>query len=140
MVVSCVRSPYPGDISREQFKWIRPNLESIKKLTRPRECDLYEVFCAVLYVLKQGCTWRALPHDFPKWQLVYYYFTVWSKPDETGKSLIDEVLSKLVQLERQMADGRAPKTTMVIVDSKTIDNTDTAENKGYDGGKKIIGN
>ena len=43
-------------------------------------------------------------------------------------------------LERQAADGRDPNTTMVIVDSKTIDNTDTADEKGYDGGKKNVRN
>lgn len=33
-------------------------------------------------------------------------------------------------------NSRDPKTTMLIVDSKSIQNADTAEEKGYDAGKK----
>ncbi|MDR1471386.1 MAG: transposase, partial [Synergistaceae bacterium] len=49
-------------------------LESTKKKTRPRKVDLYEIFCAILYLLKNACAWRNLPHDFPNWKLVNYYY------------------------------------------------------------------
>ncbi|MBS0952170.1 transposase, partial [Lactiplantibacillus plantarum] len=26
--------------------------------------------------LRTGCQWRELPVDFPRWQLVYYYYRV----------------------------------------------------------------
>ena len=45
---------YPSDITREQFEIIRPDLENAKKKTRPRKYDLYDIFCAVLYVLRGG--------------------------------------------------------------------------------------
>ena len=32
-----------------------------------------------MYVTKTGCPWRYLPHDFPGWRLVYYYFASWQK-------------------------------------------------------------
>lgn len=70
---------------------------------------------------------------------MYYHYSTWALPKEDGKSLLDRIWVNLVGLERQYADGREPKTTMVIVDSKTIDNTDTASEKGYDGGKKLSG-
>ena len=38
-----------------------------------------------------------------------------------------------------MGDGRKEKTSFVIVDAQSVKNTDTAENKGYDAGKKISG-
>ena len=41
---------YPSDISREQFEIIKEDLEEARKKTRPRKTDLYDVFCAVLYV------------------------------------------------------------------------------------------
>lgn len=86
---------YPSDISREQFELIREDLENAKKKTRPRKTDLYDIFCAILYLLKGGIPWRMLPSDFPNWKLVYHYFTIWSKPDEKGESLLDRVLKKM---------------------------------------------
>jgi transposase len=88
------RKPYPSDITRQQFERIRPLLESARTTTRPREIDLYEVFCAVLYLLKSGCQWRALPRDFPRWPSVYAYFRIWREVDEEGKSLLERALKK----------------------------------------------
>ncbi len=65
---------YPSEITREQFELIKAELESAKKITKPRKLDLYDVFCVLLYVLKGGIQWRMLPSDFPNWQLVYFYF------------------------------------------------------------------
>ncbi|WP_410529787.1 hypothetical protein [Wolbachia endosymbiont (group A) of Longitarsus flavicornis] len=42
-----MRSLYPGDISRERFEIILPDLESCRKKTEPRKLDLYDVFCGV---------------------------------------------------------------------------------------------
>ena len=133
-----MRTSYPSDISREQFETIQEDLTAAKKKTRPSTYDLYDIFCAVLYLLKEGCTWRAIPHDFPKWQNVRYHYDIWAKPDENGISILDRVLRKLVEAEREK-NGRETQTTMIIVDSKSIQNADTAEEKGYDAGKKHPG-
>ena len=132
-----MRRSYPSDISKEQFEKIRGDLTEGKKITRPFQYDLYDIFCAVLYLLKEGCTWRAIPHDFPKWQNVRYHYDVWAAPDENGVSILDQVLRKLVEAEREK-NGREKQTTMIIVDSKSIQNADTAEEKGYDAGKKHL--
>lgn len=87
---------YPSDITREQFSKIEPILESARKNTKPRELNLYDVFCAILYVLKSGCQWRMLPKDFPKWSSCYYYFRVWSqRKDINSRSLFEEGLKKI---------------------------------------------
>jgi transposase len=111
-------------------------LLAAKRVTSPRKVDLYEVFCAILYLLKNGCTWRAIPHDFPKYQLVYYYYRVWTKKNDNGESVLDYVLAKLVDLERYF-NRNNPTPTMLIIDSKSVQNTDTAGEKGYDAGKKL---
>jgi transposase len=128
-----MRAIYPSDITREQFEVIRPILE--RKRTRPASYDLYDIFCAVLYLLKEGCTWRAIPHDYPKWQNVRYHYDNWAKKDDNGISKIDRALKTLVEMEREYEE-REQHTTMLIVDSKSIQNADTAESKGYDAGKK----
>ena len=96
---------------------------------------MYDVFCAVLYVIQGGIQWRILPNDYPQWQSVYYYFRVWSEKDEAGVSILDKVLQKLVKQIRN-EDLRRDKTTFGIVDAQSVQNADTAEEKGYDAGKK----
>jgi len=89
-----MRKIYPSDISREQFQIILPLLEGARKQTSPRKTDLYDVFCAVLYVLDNGCTWRAIPGDFPNSNTVYYYFKIWKEPRQDG-SLLEQALKKI---------------------------------------------
>ena len=91
-----MRKNYPSDISRLQFEKIKPLLEGARKITKPRKIDLYDAFCAVLYVLKSGCQWRMLPSDFPDWHNVYAYFRIWSaKPNKESKSLLEQILKKI---------------------------------------------
>ena len=89
------RKPYPSDISREQFESIRPMLEGVRKRTKPRRVDLYEVFNAVLYLLKSGCQWRMIPAGFPNWCTVYSYFAKWSAADQDGVSALERALKKI---------------------------------------------
>ena len=90
-----MRKQYDSDITREQFEVIRPLLESARKSTKPRTVDLYDVFCATLYVLKSGCQWRMIPGDFPKWRTVYSYFQIWSEvPNDSRHSLLEIALKK----------------------------------------------
>ena len=74
-----MRGKYPSDITREQFDLIRYHLENSSKTTHPMYYDLYDIFCALLYILKEGCRWRWLPGDYPKWQNVYYHFRKWNE-------------------------------------------------------------
>ena len=86
---------YPSDITREQFEVIRNDLERAKKQTKPRNIDLYSVFCAILYIVKGGIQWRMLPSDFPKRGIVRYYYDVWSSKRNDGSTLLSEVLKKI---------------------------------------------
>ncbi|KLU17098.1 transposase [Xenorhabdus sp. GDc328] len=86
---------YTSDINREAFQEIEPLLLSNRKRPRPRTVDVYEVFCALLYILKSGCQWGMLPRDFPSKSTVYYYFKLWKeKPSEMEPSLLEQALKK----------------------------------------------
>ena len=89
------RKQYSSDVSREQFERVRPLLEGVRKRTKPRTVDLYEVFNAVLYLLKSGCQWRMLPDGFPKWRTVHSYFAKWSEPGPDGISVLERTLKKI---------------------------------------------
>ena len=56
---------YPSDIRLEEYNLIQEELEGARQKTRPRKYDLYDVFCAVLYVVQGGIQWRILPNDYP---------------------------------------------------------------------------
>ena len=49
---------------------------------------------AILYLQRTGCSWRALPGDFPKWRTVHSYFQRWTEPRENGISILEEALKK----------------------------------------------
>jgi transposase len=91
---------YPSDITREAFEIIRGDLETVKKATRPREKDLYDIFCAIMYLLKSGCQWRMLPADFPQWNIVRYYYGVWTKDRGDGTTALSAVLEPVQNLLR----------------------------------------
>ena len=132
-----MRKNYPSDISREQFETIKPLLESARRKTAPRRVDLYEVFCAVLYLLRSGCQWRMLPEEFPKWRTVHAYFAIWSEPRE-GRSLLEQALKNQVGAARERWVRNA-SSRFLIADAQSVKNTDTAALKGYDAGKKVSG-
>jgi transposase len=133
-----MRKSNPSDISKEAFEQIRLVLESVRKRTKPRTVDLYETFCAVLYLLKSGCQWRMLPQDFPKWRTEHSYFAKWSEPDQEGVSALERALKKSdwSGLRRQ---GRSTRTSFLIVDAQSVKNASSAQQKGYDAGKKVSG-
>lgn len=133
-----MRQSYPSDITMEQFNLIENLLQGGRKKTCPRKYSLYDIFWAMLYIVKEGVTWRALPHDYPKWPIVYKYFMMWGKEDAQGSSILEKAMNELVMSERIM-DGREAQTSMIIVDSKSVKNTDLPDEKGYDAGKKFPG-
>ena len=65
-------------------------------------------------------------------------YGIWIKKGEDGESMLDYILAKLVDIERYGA-GRNPLPSMLIIDSKSVKNADTAKEKGYDEGKKLVG-
>ena len=82
-----MRKAYPNDITREQFEMIRKDLEGARKAAHPRKYDLYDIFCAVLYLVKEGCTWRAIPHDYPNGRVVRYYYDIYGQKRMTMASV-----------------------------------------------------
>ena len=89
-----MRKKYASDITPEKFEEILPLLQGVRRRTKPVTVDLYDVFCAVLYLLRTGCQWRFLPSDFPKWATVYSYFAKWREPDQCGTSALERALKK----------------------------------------------
>jgi transposase len=112
------RPRYPTDLTDRQWRRLEPHLPPAKPGGRPRGVDLRELMDALLYVLRNGITWRALPHDFPPWQTVYHYFSTWRK-DGTW-----EAIHAALREEVRLADGRAATPSAAILDSQSVKTTE----------------
>ena len=71
------RAAYQSDLSEVEWEMVRRHIPGQGKLGRPPRYEKREILDAILYISKEGCTWRGLPHDLPPWRLVYYYFEKW---------------------------------------------------------------
>jgi len=69
--------PYQSDVNDHEWNLIRRLFPERGKLGRPPRYPVRLVLNAIFYIARTGCTWRDLPHDFPHWRLVYYYFAKW---------------------------------------------------------------
>ncbi len=112
------RAPYPSDLTDAQWRRLAPRLPGAKPGGRPRAVDLREVVNAILYVLRNGIIWRALPHDFPPWPTVYWYFRPW-RLDGTWAAI-----HAALRAEVRRADGREATPTAAILDSQSVKTTE----------------
>src|SRR6476659_10352143 len=75
--MTSTRKAYPTDVSDAEWEFLLPYLTLLRHDAPQRAHDLREVFNALRYVVKTGCQWRMLPHDFPPWDAVYQQARRW---------------------------------------------------------------
>jgi transposase len=134
MSTIAARTPYPSDVSDEEWALVAPYLTLLSETAGQRRHNLREVFNGVRYIVKTGAHWRMLPHDLPPWPVVYQQLRRW-----IDAGCFETIVHDLRVLLRRTA-GRAVAPTAVILDSRTIQSTaESGARAGYDGYKRRKG-
>jgi putative transposase len=124
-----MRRSYATDLSDSEWAYLRDRLPELPKNIKTRVHSLRDIFDAIFYVLKTGCHWRLLPHDFPPWQTVFYHFRRFRL-----SGMWHRIFTILCAAERKRA-GKDPNASAAIMDSQSIKTTEECgqpESKAYD--------
>lgn len=108
------RNPYPSDITNGQWKQIAALIPPANPGGRHRSVNMREVVNAVLYLNRSGCSWRMLPHEFPPWGTVHYYYRRF-RLDGTWRKIHDRLRERV-----RMSVGKKPTPSAAIIDAQSV--------------------
>jgi transposase len=88
---------------------------------------------ACCYVVRTGCAWRMLPHDFPPWDNVYKTFQRW-----TAQGKFEQMHDRLrAQWREREGSETAPRAA--VLDAQSTRSSPQGGPSGFDAGKKVKG-
>ena len=121
---------YSTNLTETQWQFIKSSLDLSD---RKRKHDLRQIWNSIHFLVKTGCQWRMLPSNFPKWQLVYYYYSKWARLE-----IYDLILEKLRGKVRvKLNQNEEP--SLGIMDSQSVRWGNNRALNGIDGNKKVKG-
>ncbi len=112
------RRSYSTDLSDEEWEILKPHVPEATPGGRPRAHRTREILDAIFYVVRGGCAWRLLPHDFPPWQTAYHYFRAW-RIDGTW-----ERIHTTLRERTRLREGRQVSPSAAILDSQSVRTTE----------------
>lgn len=112
------RRSYATDLSDEEWAIVERYVPPPMSGGRPPEWSRREILNAILYVLKTGCPWHLLPHDFPPYSTVFWYFRRWRKEG------VWETLNTVLREKVRQQLGREAQPSALIIDSQTVKTTE----------------
>jgi transposase len=112
------RKAYPSDVSDAEWERMEAYIPPPLSGGRPAEHSRRELVNAMRYVLRTGCGWEYLPHDFPPAKTVYDYFRQWSK-----NGVWEKANAALREQVRQRS-GRETSPSLAVIDSQSVKTTE----------------
>jgi transposase len=132
--MNTTRKSYPSDVSDGEWEFLLPYLTLMREDAPQRAHALRDLFDAIRYVVKTGCQWRFLPHDFPPWSAVYQQARRWLQA-----GVFEQIVHDLRAIVRFLND-RNLEPSAAILDGRTLQSTpESGGRAGYDGAKKKKG-
>lgn len=134
MIMANTAKRYDTDLMDDEWEYIEPFVRPQQSQFGPKiKISRREVVNAIRYLVRTGCQWRLIPHDFPNRSTVRHYYDIW-RGNGTWER-INEHLNQLVRLKA----GREPTPSVLIVDSQSVKSSEMGGDVGIDGGKKNQG-
>jgi len=128
------RTPYPTDVSDEEWAFVAPYLMLLPEDAGQRTHSLREVFNGLRWIARAGAPWRLMPNDLPPWWVVYQQTQRWLAAG-CFAALVDDL-----RLLLREAKGRSRQPSAAIFDSRTLQSTpESGSHAGYDGAKRRKG-
>ncbi len=123
---------YPCDLSDAEWQILRPFLPPRPQRGRP-PVDRRRIINGIRHLVRSGCAWRLLPHEYGPWSTVYDLYRRWVK-----SGLWIRIHDALRSRVRQTC-GRKAAPTAAVMDSQTVKIGDQGGLRGYDAVKKTTG-
>lgn len=128
------RTPYPSDVSDDEWSFVAPYLTLMTEEAPQREHNLRDVLNGLRWIVRTGAQWRMMPHDLPPWSIVYQQTQRWLKAG-CFEALVNDLRAIL-----RVAAGRNEDPSAAIFDSRTLQSSpESGHRAGYDGAKRRKG-
>jgi putative transposase len=127
-----VRKKYPDDLLDEEWNLVESIFQTESaKGGRPLKYSKREILNAIIYLLRTGCSWRHIPHDFPPWRTVYVQFAKWKQ------SGLFEKMNDILRKKLRQKLGRNEDPSAGVADSQSVKTTEKGASKVSTAGKKL---
>src|SRR6476620_3852612 len=113
-----MRAADPADLVDAEWTILEPLVPAVKPGGRPRAHADRELIDAMLYVLRGGIAWRALPHEYPPWKTVSHYFRVWRLDGSW------ERMNAHLGAATRVRAGRSAEPSAAVLDSQSAKTTE----------------